>query len=161
MPLNCLLKDSAAELFHAAAHHATCPARTLLRTCRGGGLLSLEALVWMAQRQHDTFRGLMEKQAGTRSSWEYPFAAATVNVAFLLVQVTRGMGAVRGGWLPNRLRCWLPQFVPAASSVQVCMSKWFPVPAGAGAARPRQREWQLPAASQRCRPWVCAAAGRE
>lgn len=58
------------------------------RCYRGGGLLSLEALVWMAQRQHDTFSGLMEKRAGVRSSWEYPFAAAGVNVAFMLVQVT-------------------------------------------------------------------------
>lgn len=104
MLLDCWLGNSAAELFHAAAHHATCPARTLPRTCRGGGLLSLEALVWMAQRQHDTFRGLMEKHAGTRSSWEYPFAAATVNVAYMLVQVTRGMGAVWDGWRPNQLR---------------------------------------------------------
>ncbi|KAI7840733.1 hypothetical protein COHA_005548 [Chlorella ohadii] len=57
------------------------------RDIRGGGLLSLEALVWMAQRQHDAFCGLMEKRAGVRSSWEYPFAAATVNVAFMLIQV--------------------------------------------------------------------------
>lgn len=58
------------------------------RCCRGGGLLSLEALVWMAQRQRDTFCGLIEKRAGVRSSWEYPFAAAGVNIAFLLVQAS-------------------------------------------------------------------------
>ncbi len=57
------------------------------RDIRGGGLLSLEALVWMAQRQHDAFCGLMEKRAGVRSSWEYPFAAATVNISFMMIQV--------------------------------------------------------------------------
>lgn len=74
------------------------------RDIRGGGLLSLEALVWMAQRQHDTFRGLMEKHAGTRSSWEYPFAAATVNVAYMLVQVLelRDHASVNGSCQPPR-----------------------------------------------------------
>lgn len=52
---------------------------------RGGGLLSLEALVFAAEEHPDTFRSLMLKQDGQRSKWEYPFAAAGVNLTFMLV----------------------------------------------------------------------------
>ena len=52
---------------------------------RGGGFLSLELLVAFAERQTATFLRLMRKEEGRRSEWEYPFAAAGVNLAFMLV----------------------------------------------------------------------------
>lgn len=51
---------------------------------RGAGFLSLEALLFMAQRRGAVFGGLMRKEAGARSDWEYPFAAAGVNITFML-----------------------------------------------------------------------------
>lgn len=42
---------------------------------RGAGFMSLEALVWMAQRRRATFFDLLRKAQGRRSEWEYPFAA--------------------------------------------------------------------------------------
>jgi hypothetical protein len=52
---------------------------------RGGGFLSLELLVAFAERQTATFLRLMRKEEGRRSEWEYPFAAAGVGLAFMLV----------------------------------------------------------------------------
>lgn len=54
---------------------------------RGAGFISLQALLWMAQRQPDTFFLLMHKAQGTRSGWEYPFAAGGVNVVYMLTDV--------------------------------------------------------------------------
>lgn len=34
-----------------------------------------------------TFNRLLLKQAGERSEWEYPFAAAGINVSFMLIQM--------------------------------------------------------------------------
>lgn len=53
---------------------------------RGGGLLSLESLTYMAAQHPETFTALKDKSAGQRSDWEYPFAAAGVNLTFLLVE---------------------------------------------------------------------------
>ena len=39
----------------------------------------------MAYREPDLFYALRGKQRGERSDWEYPFAAAGVNVTFMLV----------------------------------------------------------------------------
>ncbi|KFM22744.1 hypothetical protein F751_2935 [Auxenochlorella protothecoides] len=51
---------------------------------RGGGLLSLECLVYAAEEHPATFQSLMQKRDGKRSDWEYPFAAAGVNLTFML-----------------------------------------------------------------------------
>lgn len=54
---------------------------------RGGGLLSLEALIFMADKCPSVYVRLKDKASGQRSDWEYPFAAAGVNLTFLLVQL--------------------------------------------------------------------------
>ena len=52
---------------------------------RGGGFLSLEMLVSFAETRPEQFQGLMRKERGTRSDWEYPFCAAGVNISYMLV----------------------------------------------------------------------------
>lgn len=52
---------------------------------RGGGALALELLVHFAETRTSTFLELMGKERGARSEWEYPFAAAGVNIAYMLV----------------------------------------------------------------------------
>lgn len=54
---------------------------------RGCGFLSLENLLYFAQVYPATFNRLLLKQAGERSEWEYPFAAAGINVSFMLIQM--------------------------------------------------------------------------
>lgn len=51
---------------------------------RGGGLLSLENLIYFAKTYPKSFRSLMLKQEGRRAEWEYPFAAAGVNLTVVL-----------------------------------------------------------------------------
>lgn len=53
---------------------------------RGGGLLSLEALNYLAAHHQQDFEMLRHKRTGHRSDWEYPFGAAGVNLAFTLTQ---------------------------------------------------------------------------
>lgn len=62
---------------------------------RSGGLLSLQNLVWFAKNRRDLYDRLLWKKNGTRSAWEYPFAAAGVNVTFALVDVLELRGASR------------------------------------------------------------------
>ena len=66
---------------------------------RSGGLLSLQNLVWFAKNRRDLYDRLLWKKNGTRSAWEYPFAAAGVNVTFALVDVLelRATRAVSSG----------------------------------------------------------------
>ncbi|MFS7923527.1 putative ELMO domain-containing protein [Helianthus anomalus] len=45
----------------------------------GGGFISLENLL--------SFQDLLKKQEGERAMWEYPFAVAGVNMAFMLIQM--------------------------------------------------------------------------
>lgn len=61
---------------------------------RGGGLLSLEALNYLATHHRDAFETLLHKRNGHRSDWEYPFGAAGVNLVFALTQTLglRGEG---------------------------------------------------------------------
>lgn len=61
---------------------------------RSGGVLSLQNLVWFAKHRRETYERLLYKKTGTRSAWEYPFAAAGVNVTFALVDLLelRGPG---------------------------------------------------------------------
>lgn len=68
-----------------ASHRLRIPFRAV--GCRGGGLISVQALLYLAQQQPDTFAALMGKTAGARSEWEYPFAAAAVGVALMLAQL--------------------------------------------------------------------------
>lgn len=64
---------------------------------RGGGLLSLQALNYMAQHHRDEFDMLRHKRNGHRSDWEYPFGAAGVNLVFALTE-TLGL---RGDGVPT------------------------------------------------------------
>lgn len=52
---------------------------------RGAGFLSLECQLYMADCHPVLFDALRHKRAGSRSEWEYPFAAAGVNLCFTLL----------------------------------------------------------------------------
>lgn len=52
---------------------------------RGGGFLSLTNLLYMAQNRPPLFEKLMNKTEGNRVDWEYPFAAAGINVTVYLL----------------------------------------------------------------------------
>ena len=54
---------------------------------RGGGLLSLENLIYFAERKPLAYQRLCFKTQGKRSDWEYPFGAAGVNVTFTVAKV--------------------------------------------------------------------------
>ncbi|KAG6692625.1 hypothetical protein I3842_10G123700 [Carya illinoinensis] len=54
---------------------------------RGGGFISLENLIFFAQKYPESFQRLLHKQDGTRAEWEYPFAVAGINISFLLAQM--------------------------------------------------------------------------
>uniref|UniRef100_A0A803PHF7 ELMO domain-containing protein n=1 Tax=Cannabis sativa TaxID=3483 RepID=A0A803PHF7_CANSA len=54
---------------------------------RGGGFISLENLIFFAQKYPESFQRLLHKQDGTRAEWEYPFAVAGINICFMLVQM--------------------------------------------------------------------------
>uniref|UniRef100_A0A2N9GD60 ELMO domain-containing protein n=1 Tax=Fagus sylvatica TaxID=28930 RepID=A0A2N9GD60_FAGSY len=67
---------------------------------RGGGFISLENLIFFAQRYPligclclelfeliESFHRLLHKQDGTRAEWEYPFAVAGINISFMLAQM--------------------------------------------------------------------------
>ncbi|KAK4758703.1 hypothetical protein SAY87_020004 [Trapa incisa] len=54
---------------------------------RGGGFISLENLLFFAQKFPKSFQDLLLKREGVRSAWEYPFAVAGVNITFMLIQM--------------------------------------------------------------------------
>ena len=54
---------------------------------RGGGLLSLEMLVYLAEKRPDAFKRLVFKTEGKRSELEYPMAVAGVQITFALVEM--------------------------------------------------------------------------
>jgi hypothetical protein len=54
---------------------------------RGGGFLSLELLTYFGEREPEIFESLMKKTNGNRSEWEYPFAAAGVNITYMLTEI--------------------------------------------------------------------------
>ncbi|XP_077237421.1 uncharacterized protein LOC143879119 isoform X1 [Tasmannia lanceolata] len=54
---------------------------------RGGGFISLENLLFFAKTYPKPFQELLQKQAGDRAMWEYPFAVAGVNITFMLIQM--------------------------------------------------------------------------
>ncbi|KAB1223102.1 ELMO domain-containing protein A [Morella rubra] len=54
---------------------------------RGGGFISLENLIFFAQKYQESFQRLLHKQDGIRAEWEYPFAVAGINISFMLAQM--------------------------------------------------------------------------
>jgi hypothetical protein len=54
---------------------------------RGGGFISLENLLFFAQKFPAQFQKLLLKQQGRRAEWEYPFAVAGLNITFMLIQM--------------------------------------------------------------------------
>lgn len=54
---------------------------------RGGGLIALENLIYLAQRDSELFQKLRHKTEGERAQSEYPFAVAGVNLTFMLADV--------------------------------------------------------------------------
>ncbi|TVU47247.1 hypothetical protein EJB05_06840 [Eragrostis curvula] len=54
---------------------------------RGGGLISLENLIFFARNYPNSFQMLLNKVQGQRSDWEYPFAVAGINISFMLIQM--------------------------------------------------------------------------
>ncbi|GAB4858020.1 hypothetical protein Ancab_015923 [Ancistrocladus abbreviatus] len=54
---------------------------------RGGGFISLQNLIYFAEKYPESFQCLLHKQDGKRAEWEYPFAVAGVNISFMLAQM--------------------------------------------------------------------------
>eukprot|EP01018_Ginkgo_biloba_P033437 Gb_00177 [translate_table: standard] len=54
---------------------------------RGGGFISLENMLYFADKYPKSFQRLLYKQEGKRATWEYPFAVAGINVSFMLIQM--------------------------------------------------------------------------
>ncbi|XP_042386042.1 ELMO domain-containing protein A-like isoform X1 [Zingiber officinale] len=54
---------------------------------RGAGFISLENLLFFAKTFSNSFQRLLNKQFGNRSTWEYPFAVAGVNITFMIIQM--------------------------------------------------------------------------
>ncbi|KAG2573731.1 ELMO domain-containing protein A-like isoform X2 [Panicum virgatum] len=54
---------------------------------RGGGFISLENLLYFSKNFPKSFQELLRKKNGDRALWEYPFAAAGVNITFMLIQM--------------------------------------------------------------------------
>lgn len=54
---------------------------------RGCGIISLENLLFFARKYPASFHRLLLKKDGDRATWEYPFAAAGINISFMLIQM--------------------------------------------------------------------------
>ncbi|KAL3692552.1 hypothetical protein R1sor_006203 [Riccia sorocarpa] len=54
---------------------------------RGGGFVSLENLLFLANRFPRSFQRLLHKEEGKRAAWEYPFAVAGLNITFMMIQM--------------------------------------------------------------------------
>lgn len=54
---------------------------------RGAGFISLENLLFFAKTFSTSFQQLLNKEGGKRSTWEYPFAVAGVNITFMIMQM--------------------------------------------------------------------------
>mmetsp|Transcript_33473 Transcript_33473/g.64113 ORF Transcript_33473/g.64113 Transcript_33473/m.64113 type:complete len:289 (-) Transcript_33473:512-1378(-) len=54
---------------------------------RSAGLISLQHLLYLGERHPRTFQRLLNKEEGTRSEWEYPFAVGGVNISFMLTEM--------------------------------------------------------------------------
>ena len=91
---------SASEKWKEMGWQGTHPSTDL----RGCGVFALENLVYFAQTRKDSFKVLVEKKNGTRSDWEYPFAAAGVNVTHELTKLLDVDGIIRNGTVGETLR---------------------------------------------------------
>ena len=91
---------SASEKWKEMGWQGTHPSTDL----RGCGVFALENLVYFAQTRKDSFKVLVEKKNGTRSDWEYPFAAAGVNVTHELTKLLDVDGIIRNGSVDETLR---------------------------------------------------------
>ncbi|AQK42399.1 ELMO domain-containing protein 2, mRNA [Zea mays] len=67
---------------------------------RGCGFVSLENLLFFARTYPASFKRLMLKQQGMRTTWEYPFAVAGVNISYMLIQLLE-LNSVRPKSLPG------------------------------------------------------------
>ncbi|KAI8474779.1 MAG: engulfment and motility protein [Monoraphidium minutum] len=56
---------------------------------RAAGLLGLDNLIYLGREEPRLFADLLNKGRGARSSWEYPFGAAGMNVTWALVEALR------------------------------------------------------------------------
>ncbi|CAI8615953.1 unnamed protein product [Vicia faba] len=54
---------------------------------RGCGIIALENLLFFARKYPASFHRLLLKKDGDRATWEYPFAAAGINISFMLIQM--------------------------------------------------------------------------
>jgi hypothetical protein len=54
---------------------------------RAAGLLGLDCLTYLGRERPAAFQALLRKSRGARSSWEYPFGAAGMNVTWMLVEL--------------------------------------------------------------------------
>lgn len=54
---------------------------------RAAGILGLDNLLYLGREHPALFRDLRSKARGARSSWEYPFGAAGMNVTWTLVEL--------------------------------------------------------------------------
>ncbi|XP_054815734.1 uncharacterized protein LOC129315751 isoform X1 [Prosopis cineraria] len=54
---------------------------------RGCGFISLENLLFHARTYPASFHRLLHKRDGDRSTWEYPFAIAGINISFMLIKL--------------------------------------------------------------------------
>ncbi|CAI9265769.1 unnamed protein product [Lactuca saligna] len=54
---------------------------------RGAGFISLENLLFFAKTFSISFQHLLRKQGARGVAWEYPFAAAGVNITFMLMKM--------------------------------------------------------------------------
>jgi hypothetical protein len=54
---------------------------------RAAGLLGLDCLLYLGRARPREFQALLRKARGARSSWEYPFGAAGMNVTWMLVDL--------------------------------------------------------------------------
>jgi hypothetical protein len=71
---------------------------------RGCGVFALENLVYFSRTRKDAFKILVEKKNGKRSDWEYPFAAAGVNVTHELTKLLDVDGIIKNGSVNETLR---------------------------------------------------------
>lgn len=66
---------------------------------RGAGLFGLQNLVSFAELAPSAYHRLMLKESGTRAEWEYPFAAAGLNLTVMMVDLLHLVRPGRGwGW---------------------------------------------------------------
>jgi len=74
---------------------------TDLRAC---GIFALENLLYFAKTRKESYERLLKKRDGQRSAWEYPFAAAGVNVTHELTKIINVDNIIRNGTVGKTMR---------------------------------------------------------